>query len=229
MEYNESKSKLRQYIPIATAIAQTFGKNCEVVLHDTSDLEHSIIMIINGHITDRKIGGSITDYGLYFLKSELFKDKDYVANYQTESNDGKILKSTTVFIRDKQRKIIGFLCINYAIESFLETQETLSDFIKINKNINEIRTNKDTNGELFANDIDDLLNILFKKAKDEVGKPLGKLKKEDKVKIVKYLKKRGVFLVKGNIDKIAKKLNISRYTVYNYLSEIKYSADDELF
>jgi len=47
------------------------------------------------------------------------------------------------------------------------------------------------------------------------------MQKNDKLEVVKYLQKKGVFLVKGNIDKIANKLNVSRYTVYNYLSEIK--------
>ncbi|MBE3114904.1 MAG: helix-turn-helix domain-containing protein, partial [Actinobacteria bacterium] len=40
-----------------------------------------------------------------------------------------------------------------------------------------------------------------------------------------YLQKKGIFLVKGNIDKIANKLNVSRYTIYNYLSEIKPDKD----
>ena len=51
----------------------------------------------------------MTDLGLYFLTSDLFHDTDYVANYRTESKDGKKLKSTTIFIRDENKKIIGFL------------------------------------------------------------------------------------------------------------------------
>lgn len=48
-----------------------------------------------------------------------------------------------------------------------------------------------------------------------------KMQKEDKVEVIRYLQKRGVFLIKGAIEKVAKRLNVSRYTLYNYLSEIK--------
>ena len=110
---------LKNFVPVAKALARTFGKNCEVILHDVKDLEHSIVLIENGHITGRQIGAPMTDLGLYFLKSDLFKDTDYVANYQTQNKDGKKLKSTSIFIRDDHRKIVGFLCINFNVEAMV--------------------------------------------------------------------------------------------------------------
>ncbi|GAI72014.1 unnamed protein product [marine sediment metagenome] len=49
---------------IAEAIGKTFGKNCEVVIHDYSNPNHSIIKIVNGYITGRKVGDSLTDLAL---------------------------------------------------------------------------------------------------------------------------------------------------------------------
>lgn len=224
----KSNQFLTNFFPIAKAIAKTFGKDCEVVLHDASNLDHSIIFIENGHVTGRQVGGPITDLGLYILKSDKFKDKDFVANYQTESKWGKKLKSTTIFIRNDKKKMIGFLCINYDIDRFLDIEEALRSFSKINKNLNEDFLDSNEKDELFTDDMNDLLEKLFKKAKDKFGKPLARYEKEDKLEIVRYLQKKGVFIVKGSIDKIAKKLNISRYTVYNYLKEIKYSNDDKV-
>ena len=37
---------------------------------------------------------------------------------------------------------------------------------------------------------------------------------------------KGVFLIKGAIDKVAERLNISKVTVYSYLDEIKKAADN---
>ena len=62
---------------------------------------------------------------------------------------------------------------------------------------------------------------VFIKAQEKLDKSIEKMQKDDKLEVLRYLQKKGIFLVKGNIDKIAKKLNISRYTVYNYLSGIK--------
>ena len=43
---------------IAHGLAQQFGSDCEIVIHDlkTQDLEHSIVYLENGHITNRKLG-----------------------------------------------------------------------------------------------------------------------------------------------------------------------------
>jgi predicted transcriptional regulator YheO len=212
---------LLSFTPIVKAIAKTFGKDCEVLLHDANNLENSIVVIENGHVTGRKVGSPMTDLGLYFLKSDLFKDTEFIANYQTESKDGKKLKSTSIFIRDNKKKIVGFLCINYALDHLIEIRRKIDDFCAVNKDVDKNIFNNEEKEEIFTDNLDDLLERVFIKAREKVGKPIEKMQKDDKLEIVRYLQKKGVFLVKGNIDKIAKKLNVSRYTVYNYLSEIK--------
>lgn len=225
MEKREINPILLSFAPIVKGIAKTFGKDCEVLLHDTSKLESSVIMIENGHVTGRKIGSPMTDLGLYFLKSDLFKDNDFIANYQTESKFGKKLKSTTIFIRDNKRKIIGFLCINYTLDHLIEIRKKIDDFCEVNKDVDKNVFNNKENEEFFADNLDDLLEKIFIKAQEKLGKPIGKMKKDDKLELVRYLQKKGIFLVKGNIDKIANKLNVSRYTIYNYLSEMKPDKD----
>ena len=43
---------------LADGLARQFGPDCEVVIHDlkTSEPEHSIVYIVNGHVTNRDIG-----------------------------------------------------------------------------------------------------------------------------------------------------------------------------
>lgn len=62
---------------------------------------------------------------------------------------------------------------------------------------------------------------LFSKAQEKVGKEISKMQKEDKIEMVRFLQKHGIFLVKDAIDRLAEKLNVSRFTIYNYLAEIK--------
>jgi len=221
MEKRKINPILTNFIPAVKALAKTFGPDCEVLLHDASNLENSVIAIKNGHVTGRKVGSPMTDLGLYFLKSDLFKDTEFIANYQTESKDGKKLKSTSIFIRDNKKKIVGFLCINYALDHLTEIRRKIDDFCAVNKDVDKNIFNNEEKEEIFTDNLDDLLERVFIKAREKVGKPIEKMQKDDKLEIVRYLQKKGVFLVKGNIDKIAKKLNVSRYTVYNYLSEIK--------
>ena len=221
MEKRKINPILLSFAPIVKGIAKTFGKDCEVLLHDTSNLESSVIMIENGHITGRKVGSPMTDLGLYFLQSGLFKDANFIANYQTETKDGKKLKSTSIFIRDDKKKIIGFLCINYALDHLSEIRKKIDDFCAVNKDVKKNVFNDEEKGEFFADNLDDLLEGIFIKVQEKIGKPIEKMQKADKLELVRHLQKRGFFLVKGNIDKIARKRNVSRYTIYNYLSEIK--------
>ena len=48
---------------IAQDLASEFGPDCEVVIHDpkTKDPEHSIVYIVNGHVTGRSIGDGPSD------------------------------------------------------------------------------------------------------------------------------------------------------------------------
>ncbi len=221
MKKGEINPILLSFAPVVKGIAKMFSTDCEVLLHDTSNLENSIIMIENGHVTGRKVGSPMTDLGLYFLQSDLFKDTDFIANYQTENKYGKKLKSTTIFIRDKKKKIIGFLCINYALDHLSEIRKKIDDFCTVNNDVDKNVFNNEEKEEIFTDNLDDLLERVFIKAQEKVGKPIEKMQKDDKLEVVRYLQKKGVFLIKGNIDKIAKRLNVSRYTIYNYLSEIK--------
>ena len=47
------------------------------------------------------------------------------------------------------------------------------------------------------------------------------MKKENKMRVVKALDEHGIFLIKGAVDSVAGFLDVSRYTVYNYLQEIR--------
>lgn len=206
--------------PIIEGVAATFGPNCEIVLHDLRNLENSVVLIKNGHLTGRKIGSPITDLALYLLKSNIFKEADYIANYRTKTRDGREMKSTTMFIRDKNGKAIGMLCINYVIDQFIKMRKELEDICGPKNEINGKVINK-VGEENFIETVDELFEKILNKAIKITGKQLDKMKREDKIELVRYLNKQGVFLLKQNILKVAKKLNVSVNTIYNYLSQIK--------
>jgi predicted transcriptional regulator YheO len=213
---------LERYLTIATAIARTFGDNCEVLLHDISDLKHSVVGIENGHVTGRSIGAPLTDLGLYFLNSDIFRDTQFVANYYSESEDGKKLKSTTIFIRNDAKKIIGFLCINFAIDGLQYIARKITDFCEMEKEVDKIGGKwKNHEEETFTSTLDLLVDKMFDRALQNVGKRVEKMQKDDKIQVVRFLHRQGAFLVNGIVDEVAKRLNVSRYTVYNYLAAIK--------
>ena len=51
----ESK-RLEMLKQLADGIAAQFGDKCEVVIHDVNNMDHSIVYIVNGHVSGRKVG-----------------------------------------------------------------------------------------------------------------------------------------------------------------------------
>lgn len=205
---------MKSMMSLVEGIANTFGKNCEVILHDIRNPQSSIIAIANGHITGRTVGSPMSEYGLATLRKGQF-DKP-VVNYKKKTKDGKLLKSSSLFIKDEDGKLIGFLCINYDISELTIAKNIINDLT----NIIEENFYEDSD-ESYGTTVNEMLGSIVNKTLESVGKPVAFISKEEKVNIVQLLDDKGVFLIKGAIDYVAKVLCVSRYTVYNYLDEIR--------
>jgi predicted transcriptional regulator YheO len=204
---------IEKFIPLVDNIAKTFGDNCEVALHDFTDLHQSVVAISNGHVTGRGIHSTMTEIS-YNKVVEGTVDKDMV-NYTGKSKDGRVMKSTTTFIRDDEDKVIGCFCINFDMTELVGARKIFNDIMKIDS---DLVFEKEDAGE---NKVSSVLSNLVNSAIDEFGKPIIYMTKEEKVAVVKRLDAQGTFLIKGAIDYVANVLCVSRYTIYNYLDEIR--------
>ncbi|ACB85375.1 helix-turn-helix transcriptional regulator [Natranaerobius thermophilus] len=219
VNYNEISEKLKPFLPIVEGIATTFGKHCEVVLHDINQAHTSIVAIANGHVTSRGIGGPPTDYLSEILNQEKEKREhnNKLFNYKTRSKDGKDLKSTTILLTDECNDLIGALCINMDLTSPKMALTFLENLIQIDK---------EEEREKFPENVNDFLKVMIDKSIGSLDKPVNLLSKEEKLEVIRYLDRHRIFQIKGSIDLLAKELNVSRYTIYNYLDEV--AAEKEL-
>ncbi|MBY7141761.1 transcriptional regulator [Virgibacillus sp. NKC19-3] len=203
-------------------LALHFGNNCECVLLDVSNYEEYgsglIVAIENGHVTGRKVGDTGTNLGLEILKGKINEGDKY--NYMTQTADGKMLRSTTMYIRNSKGIPIGCICINLDITDLIMADKTIQDMLLLEE------SSKDVN-EVFANNINDLLNMLIQQAQDYVQKPVAKMTREDKKKGIEYLDEKGAFLVKKSGERICNYFNISKYTLYKYLDELKQESNNK--
>ncbi|PAB57025.1 helix-turn-helix transcriptional regulator [Anaeromicrobium sediminis] len=213
--------ELKTLQSIAKTIAKQFGDKCEVVLHDFSNgYDNSIVAIENGHITGRKIGSSITNTGLENLKriqDSKMNPKDGFHNYMTITKDGKTLRSSSSIITNDQGEVIGSLCINFDITDFILASNTMKQMIEF-----ETPT---LQNEVFVNDVNELFDIYLKECIKHVGKPIALMQKEDKIKAISYLDQKGAFLITKSGKRVCEMFGISKYTLYNYLDEIRNQQD----
>lgn len=205
--------RLKNLQRIAHGIAATFGKGCEVVVHDLC-LEHvgeSIVLIENGQVTNRKKGDGPSHIVLEALQAGAKKMEDKLA-YLTRTKDGRILKSSTIFIRDEEDRTVAILAINFDITTLLGVQHEIEELISVQK-----ADEKEGEPEDIPQNVSDLLEELIEQSIRLVGKPVALMNKEEKTKAVQYLNRAGAFLVTKSGDKVASRFGISKFTLYSYL------------
>lgn len=208
---------------VVDGIAETFGSRCEVVLHDLrnlKDLERSIIKIENGYITGRAVGGSITDQGLKFLRDGT--DIDTIINYPSVTKDGKPLKSSTIIFRNDKKKPIASICINFDLSDIMAFNVAVQDIFKVS----EQQKVQDGGVETFQNGIVSTLDEIAIEGIRKAGKAVSSMGRKDKIELIRQLEKKGFFLIKGSVKLIASKLNLSKFTIYNYLEQVRSNQQD---
>ena len=196
---------------LAKGVAAQFGSNCEVVIHEISEKStyHSIVAIENGHVTGRKVGDGPSHVVLEQLGNRRNDTPDQLC-YLTRTPDGKILKSSSIYIRNDEGEICAIFCINFDISTMAIAENMLRNFMAVGET-------EQREPERITLSVMDLLDDLIRQADELVGKPVALMTKEDKVKAIHFLDTNGAMLITKSGDKIAKHFQISKYTLYSYL------------
>ena len=190
MENRELHPNLQAALQLVEGIFQMLGSRYEVILHDLSHVESSIVALA-GDVTHRKIGGNVT-------------------------TDGRILRSSTIFIRDENGHIVGSLCINQDLTDYIVASRLHQEMVSF-----QYPAEEDEAEELFAHDISEVMEDMVRTELGMVQKPVAYMQKEDKLSIVGNLANRGIFDVKGSVEYVAECLGVTNFTVYNYLKELR--------
>lgn len=210
---------IKKFISIADFLGEVLGSNTEILLHDLTDYKQSIVYIINGHISNRKIGDPITDLVLEFMATESKGNKQFISKYNSKTIEGRLLYSSTYFIRDNSNKIVGALCLN---SDYHEVKKSLSFLTSLLPNyvddkvlsINNIKENLNSDPqELTLNKIDAIIN--------EFDVVPSRMTTEEKTDVIAALNDCGIFNIRGSVQEVANKLQMSEPSIYRYIKKIK--------
>jgi predicted transcriptional regulator YheO len=195
--------------PIIAGLGRALGSSCELVLHDFARTDDSIIAIENGHVTGRQVGDGLDELGFQLLQHN--DSPPDMFNYRGRRN-GKTLRSSSIILRDEAGKPFGALGINMDITQILGVQNLLAAMTAIEEVAVE---------ETFERSVGEVLEKYIQEAAKHVGKEPAVMNKEDKLKFLRHLETRDAFLIRYSIDRVGAFLNISRYTLYTYLDEVR--------
>ena len=212
---------IESYLPMVDFIANVYGKHCEVILHDLRKLENSIVAIRNNHITGRNINDTITDFALDLIYKEKYKKDNFICNYTGKTDDGrKNIRASTYFIRDDEDNLIGLLCVNVDVTVLINSRKIIDDFI-MDDFILDGKKVEIKEQENFSLSINDHVSSLIIQTLAEIETEPLRMTMEEKKQVVKTLESKGIFMLKGVVNEVAKSLKVSEQTVYRYLKELE--------
>lgn len=212
---------LNLLIQLAHGVATEFGSACEVVIHDLTEknIESSIAYIENGHVTNRHQGGGPSGIVLETLNkgAEILQDR---LSYLTKTGDGRILKSSTMYIRGESGNIDYIFSLNYDITGLITTDNALRSLI-------ETKSEAGHQPKRITHNVNDLLDTLIDQSVELVGKPVALMSKDDKITAIQFLNNAGAFLITKSGDKVSAFFGISKFTLYSYIDAGKHLTDEE--
>ena len=159
-------------------------------------------------MTGRHVGDCGSNLGLEVLRGTVEGGDKY--GYISNSREGNILRSSSMYLRDSEGGIVGCLCINLDVSGLILAENVLKELTA---------ANIEREDEFFVNDVNELLDAFLQKAQDEVGKPVAYMSREDKIKAIRYLDSKGALLISKAGNRISNFFNISKFTLYSYLDE----------
>lgn len=210
---------LQRYVDLVPFLGTVCGEGCEIVVHDTSKPDHSLIAISNG-VSGREIGNPITDLAMDLVRRETYMQEDYISNYCGQNKNGEFLCST-YFIKNEGR-LIGMLCVNKDVTAVQRINTSLR-FLLDQFNLKPAQESEFT--ENLDNPVADMMHSRIADTIAEYGVDPTHMSIQEKINIVHRLDEDGVLMMKGAKAEIAKQLMVSVPTVYRYLK--KNSHDDD--
>lgn len=194
---------------VAKAIAAMFGPDCEVCISDLDHPEDGILTIYNGQVTGRASGGPLIAEARERVSktgSELY------LNYRKTIRSGSpFIKSTTVVRRIGSRTIS--FCINYDCSRLESMAGTINDFLAT--------TSRQEEMDILGINEPDKLDRIIENAIRSQGRPVHSFKKSDRMAVVRSLDDGGIMELPGAVRLVAEALEVSRYSIYNYLKEVR--------
>ena len=191
-------------------LTATLGSQSEVVLHDFSDPDHSI-RAISGEVTNRKVGSPVSPNVLAVMQEG--RDAQMRLNVVNRTPEGRVVKTSTIPLRDEEGEVFGAVCINMDVTELRLAAALLT----------ELGGGELVSTQSFPLEVSETVHSVLDEEERRLGVSLSRLSRSEKQKLCGTLDRRGVFQLQKAIPIVAKRLGLSRASIYSYLSELRQS------
>jgi predicted transcriptional regulator YheO len=199
-------------------LGHVLGEDAEIVLYDVRDCAHSVIAMSETSWSGLSLGAPAPQLLIKMLQKESESHRSFRTNYEGRAEDGTVLRSSTYFIRDEHRELIGALVINIDFRKMDEAIHFLDDFMRLE---HDAFTNSGNAMGRLGTSIEDIAINSIKEIVSRMNIPTERMSQKEKRDVVDKLNNHGIFLLKGIVHIVASELKTSEATIYRYLSTMK--------
>ena len=198
------------------------NQHTEIVIHDLQRPESSIVDIVNGHVSGRQVGspiiaGPADDQAFDTLiggkSAAQSNEVRVVANYISRAGDGRPLRSSSVVLFDETGEAAAALCVNVDMGAVERIQRDL-------RSVLAPTIIPPAPGPRTEANIEGLIEEIIAAAIEGAGAPVERMSKVEKKAAVATMHERGLFVIRGSVERVAARLGVTKFTIYNYLDEI---------
>lgn len=210
---------LEEVFPLAEFIADSFGPMAEIVVHDITHPENSIVFIRNGQLSGRSLGDGITDQTLQLAMRADQDGADFVSDYRGRRLNKHEFRVSSYLIRNQEQTVIGLLCISINITGLQQAAHVLQTLSSIDSD--DVQISTETSRRHVSEEPAENIRRITRDEVRQFNIPMDKLTKQDRLDIIRNIKDQGIFLIKGAVGIVAPELKISIPTLYRYLQALK--------
>lgn len=210
-----------KYLFLAEFLTETLGSEYEIVLYDFSNEDNSVIYLANSHISGRSIENPLDSSAFKFISEKTIKDNNYIVSKKGITRNGKVIKSSSFFIKNDNNDFVGMLCINFDGSKYVNLAKKILRLTNMENA--SIESNSLHTSEFVENIPDSITSVtedLLDDTLDYSNIPISHLKQEEKIEIVRKLNEKGIFMLKGAVAEVAEKLQVSEATLYRYIRRV---------
>lgn len=211
-------STLKWVVNHTTAL---LGPDLELVLHDLSRPDTSVVAISNGRISGRGIGSAIIsgpfdDKALKSLieNGEVDEAVTVIADYHTRVPDGRTLDSLTLMFRDDKGRAFAALCANADRARLVQLRQLVDGMFAPPVAAASVEDEADPTVSVEA-----MVRKIIEESIAAVSTTPNTLSRDERAQAVRLMSERGLFLVRSSVEMAAERLGVTRHTIYNYLDK----------
>ena len=225
-----TKEIFEQYNLLVHFLGKTLGPDYEIALADLEQPQPGIVAIANGHVSGRSVGSPLTNMAIHIIAERSYETSDYKLNYSGQTENGKVLRCSTFFIKNEKGALTGLFCINFDDFRYKELSERIfllchpDNYAQLSVHIESKMAPFESSfeeHETFFSNISAAIDGVLSGILNGRDIPPERLTMDEKMLIIRTLNEKKIFQMKGAVNEVAEKLQCSVASVYRYISQTK--------